>query len=76
MVATSKHRRDFSRQLVNIMLFPYTFITVHIKTFDTLNKCHKHKILQKGRLNNDSAAIIEQKNGDQQHLRPVSSLPG
>lgn len=60
MVATSKHRRDFSRQLVN-MFFPYTFIIVHIKAFDTPNKCHKRKILHKGMPNNDNAAIIEGK---------------
>lgn len=61
MVATSKHRRDFSRQLLNIIVLPYTFITVHIKAFDTLNKCHNHKILHKGMLKNDKAAIIEKK---------------
>lgn len=59
MVATSKDRRDFSGQLVNKMVFPYTFIIVDIKAFDILNKCHKHKILHKGMLNNDNAAIIE-----------------
>ena len=71
MVATSKHRRDFSRQLVNIMFFPYTFVTVHIKAFDTLNKCHKHKILHKGMLNNDKAAIIDQK---KMRIRNICSL--
>lgn len=77
MAATSKHRRDFSRQLVNIMFFPYTFITVHIKAFDTLNKCHKRKILHKGMLNNDNAAIIEgEKKRELETFAAFTSLPG
>lgn len=40
------------------------------------NKCHKHKILHQSGLNNDSAAIIEQKKGDQKYWQLVSSSPG
>lgn len=43
------------------MFFPYSFITVYIKVFDTLNNCHKYKILNKEMLNNNEAAITEQK---------------
>jgi len=34
------------------------------------NKCHEHKILHQDMLNNDSAAIIEQKMG----IRNIGSL--
>lgn len=59
MVATSMDRRDFSRQPINKTFFPYTFITVDIEAFDILNKRHKRKILHRGMLHNDNAAIIE-----------------